>query len=491
MKSLVSALGVLCFSLSAMATPATLRSKGAVGDGVTDDRAAIEKALKDAAGTPLDGEGLTYAVQGTVSVSVDVDLRNVILKQTQGSWDASPYIRSAASQETPQVKPAEALTKMVKGLPWLRYDGVATYPEDPVVTGDDLKALREMLNLRTLFIHGRENQPVSIRLEKVQVLRGHHADAGMHSNSAGLYLVDASPVTLTDIEITGDGKGAGLFVHRCRKVRMDRLNIHDILWAPYRGDMEFTAAVLGGDFGWNNSPIYDFDERAGRFMRVRVQEQLTGMTIGSSDDVEITNSRIERIGTKVDGKFLPWQADGVTVSGVKNLVMRDCVITSTWEGIDLTGQGVDGFVQENIRISDSFAYGFKYAHPQKNGKVINCVSEHAAYRSFTIGAECENIEFIHCVARETGSKNYWRREGRERNGIYGFELGFQEDASPQNITFKDCRAENVAFPTTMECGFGTSDRAAKPELNIRLIHPKVVGATLRAVDGFRVVEEAP
>lgn len=487
MKSLVSALGVLCFSLSALAAPATLRSKGAVGDGVTDDRAAIEKALKDAAGAPLDGEGLTYAVQGTVSVTEDVDLRNVILKQTQGSWDTSPYIRSAASQEAPQVKPAEALTKMVKGLPWLRYDGVATYPEDPVVTGEDLRALREMLNLRTLFIHGSEGKPVAVKLEKVQVLRGNHPDAGMHSNAAGLYLVDACPVILTDVEISGHGKGSGLLIHRSRKVRMNRVHIHDIHWLPYRGDVNFDAETLS-EFGWNNSPIYDFDPREGRFVRVRIQEQLTGLTLTASDDVEMINSRIERIGTEVAGKFVPWQADGVTISRVTNLVMRNCVIGEVWEGIDFTGLGVDGFVQENIRIHDAFSYSFKYAHPQKNGKVIRCVSERAGFKGFIIGSETSNVDFIHCEALETGVDSHWKKPGRERNGIAGFDVNFDADHSPQNITLRDCRAVNLKHSGEMEYGFLTSDRAKDPTHGVQLIRPQVSGAKIKDIDGFAVSE---
>lgn len=464
----------------------TLRSLGVKGDGQTDDRVALEAAFAKSAGQPVDGEGLTYAVRGSVHVRTGVDLRNATIRQTMTGLDTTKWIRSTGNTQTPEVKPPDALRSMVNGMPLMRHDGVATYAEDRAVTGAELEAMREMLNIRTLFIYGDEAKPVPVKLEKVKILMGEDAEAGMHSNSAAVFIRYASPVTLKEVEVTGKGKGAGMFIHACQKVRMDGVNIHDLLWAPYRGDVAFSAEVLGRDFGWNNSPIYDFDERTGRFIRVRVQEQLTGMTLGDCEDVEILNTRVERIGTTVGGEFLPWQADAVTISGIKGLVMRDCVISQAWEGIDFTGYGVDGFVQENIHISDTFAYGFKYAHPQKNGKVINCTSVRADYRSFTIGAECENIEFINCAALETGSVGRWVREGRDRNGICGFELSFDNGHRPKNITLKDCRAENMTYPKTMEVGFGTSDLAGLPEHNIRLINPKVMGATVRDVDGFKV-----
>lgn len=482
----MTSLALILFAVLTLSLPAaTLRSFGAKGDGTTDDREAIVKALKESAGQLLDGEGLIYAVRGSVAATVPVNLRDLTLQQTADTFDTSPFIRSTRVTEAPDVTPKDALRQMVNGVPLLRHDGVAVYRDDPVVTGPEREALRTMLNIRTLFISGTGEKPVSVKLENVKILRGNHPDAGMHSNAAGLYLVNASPLVLNNVEITGDGKGAGLQINNCRPVRIDRLNIHDIRWAPYQGDVAFTGEVLARDFGWNNSPIYDFDDRPGHFIRVRVQEQLAGLMLTYSDDVEITNSRVERIGTMIDGKFLPWQADGITVSGVKNLVMRDCAISEVWEGIDFTGKGVDGFVQENIRIRDCFSYSFKYAHPQKNGKVINCVSEGAGFKGFTIGAECENIEFINCVSRKTGKGGYWRREGRPRNGLSGFEVHFEEGHSPRRITLKDCLAEDGDAPT-MEFGFATSDRARNPELNIRLINPKVTGAKIKPIDGFLV-----
>lgn len=478
-------LALLALLIAPSPAAVTLRSLGAKGDGQTDDRAALQAALQSQAGKEIDGEGLTYAVNGSVSVTADVALKNLTLVETQGSFDTSKFIRSTRNPNPPAVTPPDALTRMVNGMPWMRPDGVAKYPEDPVLAAPDVEAMRAMANIRTLFIHGSEARPVSVKLENVKILRGQHPEAGMHSNSAGLYLVQACPLTLTNVDVSGDGKGAGVMIHQCRKVRLDRVSIHDILWAPYPGDLNFTAEVLT-TFGWNNSPLYDYSERDKRFIRVRIQEPLTGLLLANSEDVEVVNCRIERLGTKVEGKFVPWQADGATVSAVKNLVMRDCEISHVWEGIDFTGRGVDGFLQENIRIRDTFSYGFKYAHPQKNGKVINCVSERAGYRSFTIGSETENIEFVNCVARETGVDSHWKKPGREINGIVGFALDFDAAHSPRNITLRDCKAENREFPGAMDFGFSTSDRARDPALGIHLIRPQVTGAKVREVDGFRM-----
>jgi hypothetical protein len=304
----------------------------------------------------------------------------------------------------------------------------------------------------------------------------------MHSNAAGLYLVGCGPLALTNVEVTGLGKGAGIFVNDCKDVRFKGVNVHDIIWAPYKGDVDFPTTVLRDEFGWNNSPIYDFQPRTSRFVRVRVQEQLSGIMLAGAQNMEIADTRVHRIGTMVEGQFLPWQADGMTVSGVKNFTMRDSTVSETWEGIDFTGRGVDGFLQQNITIRDSFSYGFKYAHPQRNGRVVDCVSERSAFKGFIVGAECENIEFIHCAARDTGARRYWHRGARP--SIDGFSLQFEPAHAPRNITFRDCTATDSASPPNMNFGFQASDQARKPELGIHLINPQVKGAALREIDGF-------
>lgn len=478
-----AALLLLALFLATSAKAATLRSFGARGDGSADDRTAIQEALVKSAGAELDGEGLTYAIDGNIEAAVPIRLRNCTLRQIARTFDTAPFIRSTRNPEPPSVAPADALREMKSGVPLLRFDGVATYPEDPEVSGADRVALLRMLNLRTLFVKGSPAQPLAVSLENVKILMGEHADAGMHSNAAGLYLVGCAPLALTDVEVTGRGKGAGIFVHDCKDVRFRGVNVHDIVWAPYQGDVDFSTAVLRDDFGWNNSPIYDFQPRTNRFVRVRVQEQLAGIVIAGTENVELSGCRVHRIGTMVEGQFLPWQADGMTISGVKNFTMRDSTVSETWEGIDFTGRGVDGFLQQNITIRDAFSYGFKYAHPQRNGRVIDCVSEQSSFKGFIVGAECENIEFIHCTARDTGARRYWHRGPRP--SIDGFSLQFEPNHSPRNITFRDCTATDSASPPNMNFGFQTSDQARKPELGIHLINPQVKGAALREIDGFQ------
>lgn len=57
----------------------TLRHWGCAGDGVTDDTALIDEAL--AAGLPLDGESLTYAVTGVIDLPANTTLRDATFKQ--------------------------------------------------------------------------------------------------------------------------------------------------------------------------------------------------------------------------------------------------------------------------------------------------------------------------------------------------------------------------------------------------------------------------
>jgi hypothetical protein len=221
------AVGIHLAMATAFGDTPTLRSLGAVGDGKTDDRAAIQSALAKAAGTPLDGEGATFAVHGSIEVASDVNLRNATLVQTMVPVDISQFIPSIQGKGSVNVEPPEALRSMIGELPLLHASGIASYAEDPILDAEQLEAVLPSIRLRTLAITGTKEKPVSVHLEKVKILLGNHPQNG-GGDAGGILLDYASPVHITDVEVTGDCKGSGIGLTNCSNMRLERLSIHDM-----------------------------------------------------------------------------------------------------------------------------------------------------------------------------------------------------------------------------------------------------------------------
>jgi hypothetical protein len=458
----------------------TLRSMGATGDGKTDDRAAIEAALVKAAGAEVDGEGATYAVHGNIAIHNDVNLRNATFVQTMKPVDISEYIPSAKGKGQLTVEPPEALREMVGTLPLLRADGVATYSEDVVLSDEQSNALMRTIDLNTLAITGTKDKPISVRMEKIKVNRGTFPETG-NDNCAGIFMSHASPIVMRNIEITGNGKGTGISMRNCSKVQLERINIHDMIWAPYIGDNVFqvaSAKSIKEDFGWNNFPIYSFRNDQKKFVRLRIREQIAGMLVVDTNDVQLVDSKIERLQAKVGGRLYPLQADGLTTTGVKNLLVKNCEFSEVWEGIDMTGSLCEEIVCEDCKATDTLTFGFKLAHPKRNAKLINCTAYRAGLSGFVMEAEVENIEFIRCRALETGANGYWTKSDGQRIGtIKGFGLGTNPALpTPLRVKFENCRAVNKMFPSTLDFGFLCDGGIDPAEREIRAINCTVIGA---------------
>lgn len=87
---------------------ATLIDYGAVGDGVTDDTDAVEKALRS--GKNIDGGGLTYKMTRTINILTDMNISNCTFDFSQaiiGSGEVA--IRGVASNETNRVLTSNAI----------------------------------------------------------------------------------------------------------------------------------------------------------------------------------------------------------------------------------------------------------------------------------------------------------------------------------------------------------------------------------------------
>jgi hypothetical protein len=464
----------------------TLRSFGAVGDGKTDDRAAIQKALNSARGERVDGEGLAYAVHGNIDVSTDVDFRHATLLQTMGPPDTRKYFRE---QGTYSVQPAEAMNRMVKGYPVMRPDGQGTYAGAVQPTADELPALSAAIILRTLAIRGAEGKPVKVRLEKIRIDRGRHPDSGGRSDGAGIHLQHVSPAHLSDLVITGDGKGMGINLARCSNVKIERAHIHDMTWAPYAGDAileKLSAREIRDDFGWNVFPIYEFRSAQKRFVRVRVQEQLVGIFVGQCKDVEIRDSRIEGLQVKIGGQMYPLQSDAITIGNTQGVVVRNTDMAKAWEGIDFTGQSGRDFLFENCTVTDTIGWAFKLAHPKQNGKIVDCLAIRGGIAGFLVGAQSENVELIRCRAIETAANGYWKHsDGHHIMAMSGFRIqGEPNLATPRGIHLRDCLAVNQLAPGAIDYGILCEAPADKQDITLNGFTS--VGAKLADLKGIKL-----
>lgn len=469
-------------AVAASSKNVTLRSSGAVGDGKTDDRAAIENALIKAQGAPVDGEGATYAVHGNIELKTNVTFRNATLVQTMEPVDIARYIPSATGKGELTVEPAKALLSKVGSLPLMHASGVASYSEDPILSEDDLKTVVPTIDLRTLSIKGSKDKPVSVRLEKVVIKRGNHPQTGGWE-AGGIMIYDASPVQIKDVEVTGDGHGCGISIRNSSNIELQKLNIHDMVWEPYIGDNIYQAASLKSikeDFGWNTFPVYRFDPARKRFVRVRIQEQISGLEIYDCKNVELLDSRIDRIQTKIGNTLLPLQTDGVTINKGSHIHVKNCHISQTWEGIDFTGTYGDHFLYADCTSADNFTFAFKLAHPKRDGKMVNCTAYRSGNAGFVLEPEMENIEFINCHAFETGSNGYWTKDDGSRvMTIGGFRLFTNRNLpEPLRVKFEQCSAINAANPGSMDFGFASDG-------GIDLVKREII-ATGCTVKGARV-----
>ena len=146
----------------------TLRSFGAIGDGTTNDASAIATAI--ASGFRLDGEFLTYGVNGNITLSNDTYIRKAKFKQ---------------------------LT--------------------PAAAGD----------VRTLVSSGGDR----ITLKEVIVDRNGDGTNGQLGLDAGIFLENTDNFLLEDCEVFGSDIGNGIVCQTCTKGSIVRTRVHDILYS--------------------------------------------------------------------------------------------------------------------------------------------------------------------------------------------------------------------------------------------------------------------
>jgi hypothetical protein len=432
----------------APSTARTLRSFGAAGDDRRDDTAAIGRALSHSSEFCLDGEGRSYRVSGTLEVKKDICLRNATLVQSLPPFDTSAYIVA----KCPVTPDPDAVIDC----------------GDPVVPAEQLSRLRQSLAVRTLLIRPADPKDrIRVNFDHVKVDRGRYPEGGSRTDSAGIWIQDAERVDLNSVEITGYGKGHGLFVNRSDRVNVNNLWIHDLVWAPYPGDAPLTVSRVS-KIGWNTVPIHEF-RAAGRdgvkvskFYGVRIQEQVTCALFSDVHHVQIRNARISRCMARFDSGDLPWQADGLDISRSSSDVRVDgATIDSTWEAMDVVanGNGVTDLVISNVAATNSFAFGLKLGKHLRRARLSDVRVSKAGIAGVVVygpvtdlsisGAKVSDVGWI--VGSDGKSFAPWPAGNRAGFRIDG-HAGGPSAGVPRNIEIDDATVTGGAVARGYEFG---------------------------------------
>lgn len=444
----------------------SLSSFGAIGDGRANDTEALKRSLADSDLYCIDGGGRTYRVVGSLRAAKDLCLRNLTLVQAATPVDTGRYI----VRDCPQVEDPSALIDC----------------KDPVVPPDQLNRLMDSLSIRTLLIRPGGDRPIRVNLDRVRIDRGPFAEQGARSDSAGIWLDQADRVDFRDVEITGNGKGYGLQITNARNVTLTNLWVHDLVWAPYRGDRLLSRAAVAAA-GWNSVPIHEFRERrsdgpaVAKFYGVRIQEQLTCVSLSNVSKVRIENVRIERCMARFDSGDLPWQADGLTIGqSSSDVTINGARIDSTWEGVDIVGggTGIDRLQINDLTVSNSFSFGLKMGYQLRNARVSRLSVRGAGLAGVIVYGPVRDVRISRASIQDTGSLrgtsgsySPWPRGNRA-----GIRIDGSAGSEPQDVVVED--ADVSGRPSDME--FGILNTGGK---RVQLRRFQTEGASTHSVHG--------
>lgn len=353
--------------LRAVVNPAvTLRSKGAIANGVTDDTPVIIAAATSAAtaGLWLDGEGLTYAVSGDITLPDGARWRNIKLKQ-----------------------------------------------------------LTQSTTRRTIRKIGGSG-PIDLR--DITVDRNGATTDGSSTPvlAAGVWIESVNDVNLENIEITGNGKGAGIGLLNCTRVQITRPNVHDMRWSN---------AV---------------DPNT---------EQVVGLSIENCVDIEIVKPRVRNLdGIIGTNPVRAYQTDGLTLAGCSKFQILGGNVNFVGEGLDISGASntegsVVGFIATNCD-----AFGVKIVNTGQRITVGHSIAIGCGIAGFNASGPSQtglvgvkNIYFDSCISVNTGLNTNWPSPT-----TIGFKIS-QGPITPQtiNIRFINCLAIDTQTTPTMQYGF--------------------------------------
>jgi hypothetical protein len=296
--------------------------------------------------------------------------------------------------------------------------GDLVIPDNRVLENVTIIQLDPTVTRKTITKTGGSNAT----LRNVKIDRGSDKVAGHIATSAGAFFNDVRGLTLDGVEVTGHGKGVGIYLLGVNNPVMRNLYVHDMRWS---------AASNPGT------------------------EQSFGIWMNNCAGFELFNPVVDRVESEIAGVVRPFQTDGICISGCTNFKITDPMVSFCGEGIDLTGSlGNRKFEINGGILSDIDAFALKLANSASRGTIHGMEFIRAGWSGFIASGpgeagipRCEDIDVIQCKAIDTGSNGRWAAQNVAGYSVMQAHIDL---TYPQGVRLISCSAEDTQVVKTMK-----------------------------------------
>lgn len=303
-----------------------------------------------------------------------------------------------------------------------------------------------------------------IKMHKVTVNRGNLPTRGSFNSAAAIWLAGSKYIDLVDVEVFGQGLGAGIHLVNVQSGVVDRPYIHDLL----AGALTDPTPPDG-------------------------QDMIAGFWPDGCINLTVSNGTVSDLLTQCStyaAKNINTRAYTGGGPGV-NLSMANCTANNVDEGFDQSGdQNLIGWQMTSCRASYCRKFGFKAAVTAAFGVMTSCYAYRCTLDGYYIqgsnetlpseGNNTRGIRMIGCLSEEAGYNVDTYYPGFDTAG-FRCDQGGDYPTWPRNVQMVSCHAfggskMKVAFRNSVDPYLG-------PDRN-KLINCTASDFTQLASDGF-------
>ena len=436
---------------------------GAIGNGTTDDRAALKLALES--GRPVDGGGRTYGINGSLQPTSFKGLRNCTLKQlntASGGANITLRITNIGDFFIDNIKvdrgnnPLSITTNI---------NGFINQPDQPGSCGITIEGTTSTYSRNftisnvEVFGDGSGNGVAILQCEfftmhnvVVRDMRAQLPDIAITGSAAtnkitipaGLVLNYPNGTVMMFLSLTG---GAGLSIGKFYLTKNLSGNTFELSEPSSGTTVDFTTDITAGVMptGFNDDDC------------------LQGIWFSNVSNAKVSNCQVQNLECwaspynpyGLSPRYGAVRSRGFAMGNVRVSNFVGCQAGNVEQGFDFTGTGEGTNGNRDIVISNCYAsfvgsVGFKFANACHDITITGCTTSQSQFYGMTVGGPRqgssvpERILFNGCSVINTGlTFNDFNRSGYERPAFYVSNDSDGVDfSSPRGIRFMNCTVQD-------------------------------------------------